>query len=66
MERISKVLQLDIADSTKAKHLIILCKEPPELYESITDLLIDRQQNSLLSLFLTNTMISESKEKFLN
>jgi hypothetical protein len=53
MERISKVLQLDIADSTKAKHLIILCKEHPELYESITDLLIDHQQNSLLSLFLT-------------
>jgi hypothetical protein len=61
MERISKVLQLDIADSTKAKHLIILCKEHPELYESITDLLIDRQQNSLLSLFLTE--YDESKEK---
>ena len=61
MERISKVLQLNITDSTKAKHLIILCKEHPELYESITDLLIDRQQNSLLSLFITEYY--ESKEK---
>ena len=50
--RIEKVLEMDIPDSIKAKHLIILCNEHPELYEFITSLLIDLQKNSILNIFL--------------
>lgn len=63
MERIKKVLELDIPDTTKAKHLIILCKEHPELYESITNLLIDCEQNSLITLFLSEYDDIEIKRK---
>ena len=63
--RIEKVLQLNLPDITKAKHLIILCKEHPELYEPITNLLIDSQQDGVLTIFLTDldNKIYDTKRK---